>query len=661
MTNPEQRDEQVPETVRTTRLPLAGLLTVWTALGVSVAVVLMGVGYQSILPRLRGRESADVFTNHVTALIDLGAQLAMLTTFGLLLAGTFYAIGRRQHELGELGRRFVRAAGVSAGLWFAFSLLMVPLVAAENNGVSALVAIRALVPFISATQPAQAWFIPAAIALVITITARRIRKVGAAVFVLVIGLVWQLAPVVTGNVSVGADHDFGTDAAIWASIAAAIGIASALAAWLTTDADDDRSRGRRVLWTLAIAGTVVVAGRIVVGWYELAGSSPLDTGYGLFTTALIVVWIVVTLRAWIGVRAGVRSRGRVAIDLALLVVATGLQTVLAHMAPPRFTEPQTSAQINFLGYEVPDAPTLATLILPGRPNLLLVTASLAAIALYLIAVIILWRRGIAWTVLRTVSWVAGWAIMLWIGSAGVWAYSGAAFSYHMLAHMTVNMLGPVLIVLGAPITLAERVLPTTGRGEPMGLRDLLNAVLSWKPLEWIMHPVVIGLNFISATYAVYFTGLFESLMRYHWGHQLMTVHFIISGLLFFGLIIGPDRNPRELPHVAKLGFLFAAMPFHAFFAVILLSSDGVIAENFYRGLDVAWMTDLVKDQKTGGQYTWAIGEIPMLVVVIALVAQWFAQDSREARRRDRAMDDGLDDAHEAYNEMLRKLSERADR
>lgn len=640
----------------------APLMVVWTAVGLAVVAALLGARYQGLLPPLRGRERADALTNNLAAVVDLGAQLAMLSTFALLLAATFYSTGaRRHHELGEQGRRFTRAAGSAAALWFSFSILMIPLTAGENNGVSLMTVVGSLTPFVAATQPAQAWFAPAAIALVITVSARRIRRVGAVVLALLLGLAWQLAPVVTGNVSVGADHDFGTDAAIWTSLATGVAVASAAAALLTVESDADRVRGRRALWTLAVAATIIVAGRVVVGWYELAGTSPLATGYGLFVMGIVALWAIVAIRAWFGVRRGVRSRLSLALDVALGVLAVGLQTATAHMAPPRFLVPQESAQINFLGYDINQAPTIAALLLPGRPNLLLVTLSVTALVLYVTAHLVLVRRGIDWPVGRTVAWVLGWGLLLWVGSAGVWAYSGAAFSYHMLVHMTVNMIIPVLIVLGAPITLALRVLPTHPETEPMGLRDLVNGVLNWKPLEFLMHPVVIGINFIGSAYAVYLTGLFEYLMRYHWGHQLMTLHFLISGLLFFGLIVGADRNPKELPHVAKLGFLFAAMPFHAFFAVILLSSGGIIGSNYYRGLDVAWMKDLFADQQMGGQYTWALGEIPMLMVVVALVFQWFAQDRREARRKDRAMDEGLDDSYEAYNEMLRKLAERSDR
>jgi putative copper resistance protein D len=162
---------------------------------------------------------------------------------------------------------------------------------------------------------------------------------------------------------------------------------------------------------------------------------------------------------------------------------------------------------------------------------------------------------------------------------------------------------------------------------------------------------------------LYFSPLFDIGMRFHWSHQLMAVHFMITGYLFYWLVIGVDRPPQTLPHIAKLGFVFAAMPFHAFFAVAILSGDAIIGENFYRSLDLPWAVDLAAQQRAGGQVTWATGELPLFVMIIALVAQWFRQDQREARRTDRAADAGHDDSLAAYNEMLAALAarDRADR
>jgi putative copper resistance protein D len=101
--------------------------------------------------------------------------------------------------------------------------------------------------------------------------------------------------------------------------------------------------------------------------------------------------------------------------------------------------------------------------------------------------------------------------------------------------------------------------------------------------------------------------------------------------------------------------VFASMPFHAFFGVILMSMQQVIGDRFYRSLALPWVTDALSDQRLGGGIAWAAGEVPLLVVVVALLVQWARQDEREARRRDRRADNDGESELAAYNAMLNQM------
>ena len=68
------------------------------------------------------------------------------------------------------------------------------------------------------------------------------------------------------------------------------------------------------------------------------------------------------------------------------------------------------------------------------------------------------------------------------------------------------------------------------------------------------------------------------------------------------------------------------------------------------------MTDPLADQQLGGGLAWASGELPLLLVVIALLVQWSRQDERSARRDDRRADADGDADLVAYNAMLRRLA-----
>src|SRR5690606_28468709 len=155
---------------------------------------------------------------------------------------------------------------------------------------------------------------------------------------------------------------------------------------------------------------------------------------------------------------------------------------------------------------------------------------------------------------------------------------------------------------------------------------------SWRGLRVIQQPLLVMLVFVGSYYALYMTDLFGDAMRFHWAHQLMNLHFLLSGYLYYGLIIGVDRVASPIPHIGKLGYVLAAMPFHAFFGVILMTSDRLVAESFYRHIGLPW-ADLRASQELAGGIAWAAGELPLMIVIVVLAVQWSRQDAREARRK----------------------------
>jgi len=328
---------------------------------------------------------------------------------------------------------------------------------------------------------------------------------------------------------------------------------------------------------------------------------------------------------------------------------------MTRQPPPQYFVPTSIEQV-FMGFEVPDAPTLGVLFGQWRPNLLFLGIAAAAVTVYLIAVRTLRRRGDRWPLGRTAAWVAGWTVVVVATSSGFGKYSAPDFGVHMIVHMSLNMLAPGLLVLGGVVTLLLRA-TRSDRNKPAGLHDWITWVLHWRVLQFLYNPLIVFIVFIGSYYGLYLTGIFGDYMRFHWAHQLMNLHFLIVGYLYYSLIIGVDRPPRPLPHIGKLGYVLAAMPFHAFFGVILMTSPVIIAETFYRYLDLPW-ADLQAQQYLGGGVAWAGGEIPLMIVIVALGIQWSRQDARDARRKDRHIDTGRDDEYDAYNQMLQRLADR---
>jgi putative copper resistance protein D len=108
--------------------------------------------------------------------------------------------------------------------------------------------------------------------------------------------------------------------------------------------------------------------------------------------------------------------------------------------------------------------------------------------------------------------------------------------------------------------------------------------------------------------------------------------------------------------------IFAAMSIHAFFSISLMSASTLLDGGYFALLERPWATDLLADQRLGGAIGWAMGEIPILLALLATFLQWVRQDKKEAARIDRAADRavalGEKDDLAIYNQYLAELNRR---
>jgi putative copper resistance protein D len=309
-----------------------------------------------------------------------------------------------------------------------------------------------------------------------------------------------------------------------------------------------------------------------------------------------------------------------------------------------------------LGFAPPPAPTPAGYLTEVYPDGLFSLLALAMALLYTAGLVRLHRRGDRWPVGRTVAWMSGVAVMAFVTLSGVMTYGMTMLSAHMVQHMTLAMVVPLLLVLGAPVTLALRAMPPAKRGH-VGPRERVLSVMHSRVVRFVTHPVVVFLIFVTAAPMVYFSGLFAYAMANHTGHMLMSLHFLLGGYLFYEVLIGTDPLPRRPAYPIRVVMVLAAAGFHAFFGVGVMMSARLIAGDYYRllGTEIPWLPDTLADQRVAGGITWGFGELPALAVLMVLLVQWSRSDEREARRRDRK---ATDTELESYNAYLAELAAR---
>ncbi|MEU5823017.1 cytochrome c oxidase assembly protein [Streptomyces sp. NPDC047803] len=279
-----------------------------------------------------------------------------------------------------------------------------------------------------------------------------------------------------------------------------------------------------------------------------------------------------------------------------------------------------------------------------------------AVLLYGYGVLRLRRRGDAWPVGRTVLFVVGVLTIALVMCTRLNDYGMVMFSVHMVQHMVISMLSPILLLLGAPVTLALRALPVAPRGTK-GPRELLLMLLHSRYMKIVTHPAFTIPLFIASLYGLYFTPLFDYLMGSTTGHLVMMVHFLAVGLFFFWPIMGVDPGPHRPGYVMRMLELFAGMPFHAFFGIALMMASTPMVE-VYKNPPVSLGIDALSDQSAAGGIAWAFSEIPSVLVLVALVFQWYRSEQRTAKRTDRAADRDGDQELQAYNAYLASLQAR---
>ncbi|MDN6556180.1 MAG: cytochrome c oxidase assembly protein [Acidipropionibacterium acidipropionici] len=596
-------------------------------------------------PKLLGRATPDPLTGVLHALVGTAAWLGLVMTLSRLLGATVLGGAR---DVGDPTRSIGRPTWAMSQIWTVAALLMVPLEAADSSGLSLAQVLGDISTHLTSTPSVTAWFVMAVIGLITSLVSLLTRTMGA-LLLLAVAVTGSAVPVVvTGSVSVGLNHDFSTDAGAVSMIALVLAAAVTVARALPADHSRPEAVAGRTRGPVTVCLAVALAGQLVVWWQGLAGVSPLSTRWGVARLVLLLA-----LALWLAARV-VGRRGLLIVEVVCAAVAITVTGASGQLVPPRYLVPQTPV-VNYLGYPLPPRPTVASLMLPGRPNLLMLVLAVAGGAGYLLAVRRIRRGGLPWQAGRTIAWIIGWFIVAYLASAGLWSASSIIFSWHMLVHMLFNMLVPALLVMGAPITLLRQVLDS-GRDELMNPRAVLDSLLNWGPMKILFGPFIGWAVFVASFYVVYFTPVFGWLMRYHWGHQWMLLHFMAAGLLLFEFVIGLDELPSSLPHIGRLGFVITAMPFHSFFAVITMGAHQIIGRDYYLTLAVPWIHDLAANQNLGGQITWATGEPPMAVVLLALCVQWFLSDRRDQRRLDKAEDEGLEDSLAAYNEMLARMA-----
>ena len=286
--------------------------------------------------------------------------------------------------------------------------------------------------------------------------------------------------------------------------------------------------------------------------------------------------------------------------------------------------------MNLAAYLAPPQPTWSVLLRDWSLDPLFVVTVVTGVA-YAMGVRRLAARGRRWPRARSATFAGGLVLIVVATESGLAQYDRTLFSLHVVQHMLLGMVAPLLLVLGAPITLALQACrrPTQ--------RRLLRTLHS-RPFRILTHPAVVWVLFGGTLVALYFTGLYELSLRNDAVHALVHVHFVVVGFLFMGYVLGIDSFASGFGYGARLLYVLVLLPFHAFIGVALLGSDQVLASAWYSQVVRSWGASSLDDQRLGAGILWGAGELVGVAALAIVLYQWMRHEEREGARLDRRLD-----------------------
>ncbi|OBJ20974.1 copper resistance protein CopD [Mycobacterium colombiense] len=606
--------------------------------------------------------------------VRAAGEIAAVLAVGSFLFAAFLVPPQRNGVLDADGYRALRLGTVASGVWAVCAALLVPLTVSDVSGhpVADIPPMR-MWSLAGLVTNASAWRWTAIMAAVITLASLSVLR-WSWTPVLAAASVTTLIPLgLTGHSSAGGSHDLATNGLLIHLVAASLwagGLLALLAHALRGGGHLGLAARRFSMIALWCWVAMAVSG-VVNALVRVQPSDLFSTDYGRLVTAKFVALCLLGGLGWRQRRVSVaalqadptpaRARGALLrltlIEAAIFGLTFGIAVGLGRTPPPPPPARLPSIPEAEIGYDFDGPPTVARILFDWRFDLIFGSAALVFAALYVAALVRLRRRGDTWPPGRAFSWLLGCLVLLFVTSSGVGRYMPAMFSMHMVVHMCLSMLIPILLVLGAPVTLALRALPAAGRDDPPGMREWLLAALHSRVSRFLTNPVVATVLFVAGFYGLYLSNLFDTTASSHAGHLAMNLHFLLSGYLFYWVVIGVDPTPRPIPPLAKVAVVFASLPLHAFFGVVLMGTKKVLGADYYRSLGLSWHTDLLGDQHLGGGIAWSAGEFPLVIVMLALLIQWARSDRRTAKRLDRAADRDDDAELVAYNAMLAQLAQ----
>ncbi|MFC3387039.1 cytochrome c oxidase assembly protein [Salinicoccus sesuvii] len=228
--------------------------------------------------------------------------------------------------------------------------------------------------------------------------------------------------------------------------------------------------------------------------------------------------------------------------------------------------------------------------------------AIIAVCLYPLGIFFSNKKHSTWKNSRYLWWLLGIFFAASALSGPLAERAHHNFNAHMMGHLLLGMLAPLLIVLSRPMTLLMRTLPVKTAKR---VSHLLNS----RYVKLITNPMVAATLNIGGLYLLYTTSLFTIMHTSLWLYAIVHLHVFLAGYLFTISILYIDITTHRYSFVHRSVVLVLSLGLHKVLSKLIYAYPP-------RGIQKT-------EAETGAMLMYYGGDIIDLAIIIILCFQWY--------------------------------------
>jgi len=225
---------------------------------------------------------------------------------------------------------------------------------------------------------------------------------------------------------------------------------------------------------------------------------------------------------------------------------------------------------------------------------------------------------------RLISFLGGMALVLIALCSPVDRLGEQLFAMHMVQHLLLLDLAPILALLGLTKVL---------------LRPLTRRLVRIERRAGILgHPVFAVVLYVATMAIWHIPAMYDAALEHPVLHVLEHVSFGIAGGLYWWHLLSPIRARQRLGGMGPVVYMLATKVFVGLLGILLAFAPDTIYD-FYDRQPGYWGLSPGTDQAVGGLIMALEQSIVMGVALVFLFTRALSESEREAQREERLEDD----------------------